>query len=220
MTRVLYDVEAVSEAFTSGLFAVVADVITLTGVVRRDAVDRLAPGAHDLLDRPVLSGRPHTSGFAPATRTAAYASGRPPERGPAGVAPGHDRHPAVRARASRVCGFRHANAEYRRALFGSTLTRRRSTPRRRARLDRAGAPPLVRRGEISQEERLCMDDATSAPTGDAPATISPPPYQRRSPSAIEPSPSTERVERPPRRGSSPNRARRYSALACRKPAYS
>src|SRR6267378_1126035 len=33
MTRVLYDVEAVSEAFTSGLFAVVADVITLTGVV-------------------------------------------------------------------------------------------------------------------------------------------------------------------------------------------
>jgi len=33
MTRVLHDVEAVSEAFTSGLFAVVADVITLTGVV-------------------------------------------------------------------------------------------------------------------------------------------------------------------------------------------
>jgi ATP-binding cassette subfamily B protein len=33
MTRVLYDMEAVSEAFTSGLFAVVADVITLVGVV-------------------------------------------------------------------------------------------------------------------------------------------------------------------------------------------
>src|SRR5260370_30829410 len=33
MTRVLNDVEAVSEAFTSGLFAVVADVITLAGVV-------------------------------------------------------------------------------------------------------------------------------------------------------------------------------------------
>ncbi|PYM92874.1 MAG: antibiotic ABC transporter ATP-binding protein [Candidatus Rokuibacteriota bacterium] len=33
MTRVLSDVEAVSEAFTSGLFAVVADVITLVGVV-------------------------------------------------------------------------------------------------------------------------------------------------------------------------------------------
>jgi len=30
MTRVLHDVEAVSEAFTSGLFAVVADVVTLT----------------------------------------------------------------------------------------------------------------------------------------------------------------------------------------------
>ncbi|PYO15489.1 MAG: antibiotic ABC transporter ATP-binding protein [Candidatus Rokuibacteriota bacterium] len=33
MTRVLHDVEAVSEAFTSGLFAVVADVVTLTAVV-------------------------------------------------------------------------------------------------------------------------------------------------------------------------------------------
>ena len=33
MTRVLHDVEAVSEAFTSGLFAVVADVITLVAVV-------------------------------------------------------------------------------------------------------------------------------------------------------------------------------------------
>ena len=33
MTRVLHDVDAVSDAFTSGLFAVVADVITLTGVV-------------------------------------------------------------------------------------------------------------------------------------------------------------------------------------------
>jgi ATP-binding cassette subfamily B protein len=33
MTRVLHDVDAVSEAFTSGLFAVVADVVTLTGVV-------------------------------------------------------------------------------------------------------------------------------------------------------------------------------------------
>ena len=33
MTRVLNDVEAVSEAFTSGVFAVVADVVTLVGVV-------------------------------------------------------------------------------------------------------------------------------------------------------------------------------------------
>src|SRR2546428_10551158 len=33
MTRVLHDVESVSEASTSGLFAVVADVITLIGVV-------------------------------------------------------------------------------------------------------------------------------------------------------------------------------------------
>ena len=33
MTRVLYDVEAVSDAFTSGLSAIVADVVTLAGVV-------------------------------------------------------------------------------------------------------------------------------------------------------------------------------------------
>src|SRR5438046_7868627 len=33
MTRVLNDVEAVSEAFTSGLLAIAADVITLVGVV-------------------------------------------------------------------------------------------------------------------------------------------------------------------------------------------
>jgi ATP-binding cassette subfamily B protein len=33
MTRVLNDVEAVSEAFTSGLFAIVADVVTVAGVV-------------------------------------------------------------------------------------------------------------------------------------------------------------------------------------------
>jgi ATP-binding cassette, subfamily B, multidrug efflux pump len=33
MTRVLNDVDAVSEAFTSGLFAIVADVVTVTGVV-------------------------------------------------------------------------------------------------------------------------------------------------------------------------------------------
>ena len=33
MTRVLNDVEAVSEAFTSGLFAIVADVVTVLGVV-------------------------------------------------------------------------------------------------------------------------------------------------------------------------------------------
>ncbi|MBI1733829.1 MAG: ABC transporter ATP-binding protein [Candidatus Rokubacteria bacterium] len=33
MTRVLNDVEAVNEAFTSGLFAIVADVVTLGGVV-------------------------------------------------------------------------------------------------------------------------------------------------------------------------------------------
>jgi ATP-binding cassette subfamily B protein len=33
MTRVLNDVEAVSEAFTSGLFAVIGDIVVLTGVV-------------------------------------------------------------------------------------------------------------------------------------------------------------------------------------------
>src|SRR3989442_2497682 len=44
MTRVLNDVEAVSEAFTSGLFAVVGDVITLAGVGAGMLLVGLRPG--------------------------------------------------------------------------------------------------------------------------------------------------------------------------------
>jgi ATP-binding cassette subfamily B multidrug efflux pump len=122
MTRVLYDVEAVSEAFTSGLFAVVADVITLIGVV---AVMlwmnwRLALVTFSLV--PVL------------VVVAAFFRLR-----------ARDAYREVRRRLSRLNGFlqeslqgmtviqlfaqeptererfRGLNAEYRRALFGSTV---------------------------------------------------------------------------------------------------
>ena len=122
MTRVLYDVEAVSEAFTSGLFAVVADVITLTGVVAVMLwIDwRLALMTFSIV--PVLFG------------AAAYFRLR-----------ARDAYRRVRQRLAHLnavlqeslqgmtviqlfarerheyAGFRHANAEYRRALFGSTL---------------------------------------------------------------------------------------------------
>src|SRR5256712_4255481 len=60
MTRVLGDVEAVSEAFTSGLFAVVADVITLIGVVAGVLLlhPPPAPLALPLLPAPGVAGRP------------------------------------------------------------------------------------------------------------------------------------------------------------------
>src|SRR5207302_1472637 len=122
MTRVLSDVEAVSEAFTSGLFAVVADVVTLTGVVAVMLwIDwRLALVTFSIV--PVL--------FV----VAAYFRLR-----------ARDAYRRVRQRLAHLnavlqeslqgmtviqlfarerheyAGFRRANAEYRRALFGSTL---------------------------------------------------------------------------------------------------
>ena len=122
MTRVLNDTEAVSEAFTSGLFAVVADVVTLTGVVAVMLwIDwRLALVTFSIV--PVL--------FV----VAAYFRLR-----------ARDAYRRVRQRLAHLnavlqeslqgmtviqlfarerheyAGFRRANAEYRRALFGSTL---------------------------------------------------------------------------------------------------
>jgi ATP-binding cassette subfamily B protein len=122
MTRVLNDVDAVSEAFTSGLFAVVADVITLTGVVAVMLwMDwRLALVTFSLM--PVLIV---AAGYFGVGARRAYR--------------------AVRSRLSRLNGFlqeslqgmavvqlfareaherrrfRALNDDYRRALFGSTI---------------------------------------------------------------------------------------------------
>jgi ATP-binding cassette subfamily B protein len=122
MTRVLNDVEAVSEAFTSGLFAVVADVVTLAGVVAVMLwLDwRLALVTFSLV--PVLAA------------AAAYFRLR-----------ARDAYREVRRRLARLNAFlqeslqgmaviqlfgreraeseafRRLNADYRRALFGSTV---------------------------------------------------------------------------------------------------
>ncbi|MBI3826551.1 MAG: ABC transporter ATP-binding protein [Candidatus Rokubacteria bacterium] len=122
MTRVLYDVEAVSEAFTSGLSAVVADVITLAGVV---AVMLWMNWPLALV---TFSLVPLLAAVAAFFRLRA-----------------RDAYRQVRRRLSRLNGFlqeslqgmtviqlfareraegerfRRFNAEYRRALFGSTI---------------------------------------------------------------------------------------------------
>ncbi len=122
MTRVLGDVEAVSDAFTSGLSAIVADVVTLAGVVAIMLwMDwHLALVTFSIV--PVLAG------------AAAYFRLR-----------ARDAYRTVRRRLSRLNGFlqeslqgmavvqlfareaherkrfRDLNAAYRRALFGSTI---------------------------------------------------------------------------------------------------
>jgi ATP-binding cassette subfamily B protein len=122
MTRVLNDVEAVSEAFTSGLFAVVADVITLAGVV---AVMLWLDWHLALVTFSIV---PLLAGAAGYFRLRA-----------------RDAYREVRQRLARLNGFlqeslqgmaviqlfarerheyqafRRVNADYRRALFGSTV---------------------------------------------------------------------------------------------------
>jgi ATP-binding cassette subfamily B multidrug efflux pump len=77
MTRVLSDVEAVSEAFTGGLFAVVADAVTLAGVVAIMLwLDwRLALVTFAIV--PAVGWSPPTSGCARATPTGRCAGGWP-----------------------------------------------------------------------------------------------------------------------------------------------
>jgi len=122
MTRVVNDVEAVSEAFTSGIFAIVADAITLAGVVVVMLwMDwRLALVTFSIV--PVLTG------------CAAFFRLR-----------ARDAYREVRRRLARLNGFlqeslqgmaviqlfarqrqeretfRRLNADYRKALFGSTM---------------------------------------------------------------------------------------------------
>jgi len=74
MTRVLGDVEAVSEAFTSGLFAVVP-TYHARGRRRGDALARLALGVVTFSIVPALFVRRATSASAPATPTGACGSG-------------------------------------------------------------------------------------------------------------------------------------------------
>ena len=122
MTRVLYDVEAVSEAFTSGLSAVVADVITLAGVVAVMLwIDwRLALVTFSIV--PVLfAAAAHfriraRDAYRRVRQRLAHLNGVLQEalQGMAVIQLfARERH--------EFEGFRRANAAYRRALFRSTL---------------------------------------------------------------------------------------------------
>ncbi|MBI2156686.1 MAG: ABC transporter ATP-binding protein [Candidatus Rokubacteria bacterium] len=122
MTRVLNDVEAVSEAFTSGLFAVVADVITLAGVVAVMLwLDwHLALVTFSIV--PLLAG---AAGYFRLRARDAYREVRQRlarlngflQESLQGMAViqlfARERHEAQ--------AFRRVNADYRRALFGSTV---------------------------------------------------------------------------------------------------
>ena len=122
MTRVLHDVEAVGEAFTSGLFAVIGDVVVLAGVVGVMLwLDwRLALVAFSLV--PVLAV---VAAWFRAHARAAYREVRRRlsrmngflQESISGMTViqlfGGERHEAE--------GFRRLNASYRRALFQSTL---------------------------------------------------------------------------------------------------
>jgi ATP-binding cassette subfamily B protein len=122
MTRVLNDVEAVGEAFTSGLFAVVGDVVVLAGVVGMMVwLDwRLALVTFSLV--PVLAvivvgfRRHAREAYREVRRRLARLNGFLQES-ISGMTViqlfGRERHEAE--------GFRRLNAGYRRALFRSTL---------------------------------------------------------------------------------------------------
>jgi ATP-binding cassette subfamily B multidrug efflux pump len=121
MTRVLYDVEAVGEAFTSGLFAVIGDIVVLAGVVGVMLwLDwRLALVTFSLV--PVLVVvvawfRVHArDAYREVRRRLARLNGFLQES-ISGMTViqlfGRERHEAE--------GFRRLNADYRRALFRST----------------------------------------------------------------------------------------------------
>src|SRR5262249_8806832 len=105
MTRVLNDVEAVNEAFTSGLFAVIGDVVTLVAVVGAMLwLDwRLALVTFSLV--PVLAagaGWVRVQGAGRRRLRRGPPAARPPQRVPPGVDPGHGGNPALRPRGPRA----------------------------------------------------------------------------------------------------------------------
>ena len=156
MTRVLSDVEAVSEAFTSGLFAIVADVVTLVGVVAIMLwMDwRLALVTFAIV--PVLFG---VAGYLRHPRARRLPRGPPPagpaQRLPAGVASRAWRSSSSSAaRSTSGDSSERLNQDYRRAPV--RLHRLRGVALRHgggAGLAGAGAAALVRRRRRSWPAR-------------------------------------------------------------------
>ena len=122
MTRVLNDVEAVSEAFTSGLFAVVADVVTLLGVV---AVMLWLDWHLALVTFSIVPALAAVAAFFRLRARDAYREVRTRLARLNGFLQESLQGMSVIqlfAREAHEAGiFRRLNAEYRRALFGSTV---------------------------------------------------------------------------------------------------
>ncbi|MGH7276281.1 MAG: ABC transporter ATP-binding protein [Candidatus Rokuibacteriota bacterium] len=122
MTRVLNDVEAVSEAFTSGLFAVAADVITLAGVV---AIMLWLDWHLALVTFSIVPVLAVAAAFFRIRARDAYRRVRQRLAHLNGVLQESLQGMTVIQLFARERheyeGFRRANAAYRRALFGSTV---------------------------------------------------------------------------------------------------
>ena len=130
MTRVLNDVDAVSEAFSSGLFAVVADVVTLVGVVAVLLwMDwRLALVTFAIVPVVTVVAAYFRLRARDAYRDGAPAPG-PAQRLPPGVARGHGGDPALRPRAPGAPAVPGAEPPLSpRALRLDRVRARRSTP--------------------------------------------------------------------------------------------
>jgi len=121
MTRVLSDVEAVSEAFTSGLFAVVADVVTLAGVV---AVMLWLDWHLALVTFAIVPALLLVAGYFRLRARDAYREVRTRLARLNGFLQESLQGMSViqlfAREAHEAAGFRRLGADYRRALFGST----------------------------------------------------------------------------------------------------
>ena len=103
MTRVLNDVEAINELFTSGVVAIVGDVVTLAGVVVIMLWHGLAARARDVRARArARRAAACTSASARATPTARCAAGWPGSTPSCRSRSRDDGDPALRARGERA----------------------------------------------------------------------------------------------------------------------
>jgi len=122
MTRVLNDVEAVSEAFTSGLFAVVADVVTLAGVV---AVMLWLDWRLALVTFSIVPVLLLVAGYFRLRARDAYRAVRTQLARLNGFLQESLQGMAIiqmfAREAHEAASFRRLNSDYRRALFGSTV---------------------------------------------------------------------------------------------------
>ena len=127
MTRVLNDVEAMSEVFTSGIFAIVADVVTLSGVV---AIMLWMDWHLALVTFALVPVLGVAAAYFRVRARDAYREVRTPagpaQRVPPGVAAGHGGDPALRPRGARARDVPRSSTP---RIAGRSSARRSSTRR-------------------------------------------------------------------------------------------